>query len=279
MRMAPINKIIDISTVDGPGSRTAIFFQGCNIHCLYCHNPETQNLCQHCGKCIRKCPVKALEMKHERVIWHKEKCIGCDQCIKTCMNHASPRVEYLTSTELYDGIRKNLGFIRGITTSGGECSLYMDYLTELFSLAKNDGLTCLMDSNGMVDYSAYPELMSLVDGVMLDIKAWDKEIHEKLTGYPNHLVRKNLKYLDENDKIEELRVVYVPGLVDAKSCLEGIRGTINFTHVPKTRIKLITFRKNGVRGPLENHESPSLEQMNDLASFARSLGFRNIEIR
>lgn len=279
MRKAPINRIIDISTVDGPGSRTSIFFQKCNIHCLYCHNPETQNLCLHCGKCIKKCPVQALEEKHGKVIWHKERCIRCDNCIKVCQDHASPKVEYLTSDEVYQRIRKNIGFIRGITVSGGECSLYAPFLAELFALAKKDGLTCLMDSNGMLDYSFYPELMDLCDGVMLDIKAWDEDIHKKLTGLSNQQVKKNLKYLDANDKIEELRIVYVPGYVDAKACLEGIRDTINFLHVPEVKIKLITFRKNGVRGILENHPSPSEEEMDDLKSFAISLGFRNIEIR
>ena len=40
---ARVNKIIPFSSVDGPGNRTAIFLQGCNINCLYCHNPETRD--------------------------------------------------------------------------------------------------------------------------------------------------------------------------------------------------------------------------------------------
>ena len=46
---APVNKIIPLSTVDGPGARSAVFLQACNIACLYCHNPETQRLCIHCS--------------------------------------------------------------------------------------------------------------------------------------------------------------------------------------------------------------------------------------
>ena len=43
--MALVNKIIPFSCIDGPGNRTAIFFQGCNLKCTYCHNPETINKC------------------------------------------------------------------------------------------------------------------------------------------------------------------------------------------------------------------------------------------
>jgi pyruvate formate lyase activating enzyme len=279
MLQAPINRIIDLSTVDGPGCRTSIFFQKCNIHCLYCHNPETQNLCIHCGKCISHCPVNALEEKQGQVLWHKEKCIQCDTCLKVCENHASPKVEYLTPEEVYARVRKNLGFIRGITTSGGECSLYPEFISKLFALAKKDNLTCLMDSNGMLDYSKYPNLMKSCDGVMLDIKSWSEDTYRKLTGYSNVIVKNNLKYLDRNDKIEELRIVYVPQYVDAKECLMGIQNTLDCRHIETVRIKLIAFRRNGVRGILENHPSPTADEMNDLASFAISLGFRNIEIR
>ena len=55
----PVNKIIPFSAVDGPGNRTAVFLQGCNFDCRYCHNPETRNLCRNCGSCVEKCPKGA----------------------------------------------------------------------------------------------------------------------------------------------------------------------------------------------------------------------------
>lgn len=279
MYRVPVNKIIDLSTVDGPGLRTSIFVQKCNIHCLYCHNPETQRMCIHCGRCVKSCPSGALAIQDGKVVWNRMKCISCDTCIAVCQNHASPKIEYLTAEEVYSRIQKNVGFIRGITTSGGECSLYPEFLTELFRLAKKDGLTCLMDSNGMVDYSEYPELMDVTDGVMLDIKSWKEDVYTKLVGYSNAMVKKNLKYLDDVAKIEELRIVYVPGYVDAKDCLLGIHDTLAPEHIKKTRIKLISFRKNGVRGELANHPSPSKEEMDELQAYAESLGFENIERR
>ncbi len=275
----PINKIIDLSTVDGPGLRTSVFVQKCNIHCLYCHNPETQQLCSNCGECVSKCPSKALSFQNHKIIWDKTKCIGCDQCILTCPNHSSPKIEYLTSSEVYERIKKNVGFIRGITVSGGECALYPSFLKELFTFAKKDRLSCLRDSNGRVDYSLYQDLRNLCDGIRLDIKSWDTNVFERLTGYPNELMKKNLKYLDSINKIEEVRIVYVPGYVDAKACLDGIKSAIEEDHVSSIRIKLITFRNNGVKGILSSHPSPTKDERNELEAYGRSLGFENIERR
>jgi pyruvate formate lyase activating enzyme len=279
MSFAPINKIIDFSTVDGPGCRTSIFVQACNIHCLYCHNPETQKLCFNCGKCVDFCPAGALSFgEGHKVVWDEEKCERCDTCINVCPSKASPKVKALSAEEVMGRIEKSLPFVRGITVSGGECSLYPDFLEELFMLAKKQGLTTLLDSNGMVDFESLSDLMNVVDGVMLDIKSWDSDVYQRLTGFDNVIVKKNLSYLSRIDKIEELRIVYVPGYVDAERCLEGIKETIG-EKVESTRLKLITFRHNGVRSPLSNHPSPSPEEMSALKDYALKLGFKNIVIR
>ncbi|MBR0385226.1 MAG: 4Fe-4S cluster-binding domain-containing protein [Erysipelotrichaceae bacterium] len=72
MITAPVNNIIKSSVVDGPGNRCAIFLQGCNMHCWYCHNPETINMCSHCGKCVENCPVQALEYCEGKVVWQRK---------------------------------------------------------------------------------------------------------------------------------------------------------------------------------------------------------------
>lgn len=278
--VAPINKIIECSTVDGPGTRTSVFVQQCNIHCLYCHNPETQNLCSNCGICVKSCPSHALSFdESNKVIYNESKCLNCDTCISICPNKASPKVRYLSAEEVYHLIEKNIPFIRGVTVSGGECSLYPEFLIELFRLCKKDRLSCLLDSNGMVDFSLYPKLMSLTDGVMLDIKSWDNDIYQRLTGYDNNIVKKNLSYLDSIDKIEELRIVVLPDYVDYYRCIDGIIETIKKTNISKTKLKLIKFRKNGVKGVLKDTFSPSDALMNDLRKYAEEKGFKYIEIR
>ena len=104
--IAPINNIIPFSNVDGPGNRTSIFFQGCPFQCLYCHNPETINICNNCGVCVDHCPVNALEFINDKVVWNKKKCISCDTCIKVCPHLSSPKITYMSVDQVFEEILK-----------------------------------------------------------------------------------------------------------------------------------------------------------------------------
>ena len=128
MITAPVNKIIPFSSVDGPGNRTAVFFQGCNWDCCYCHNPETRNMCTGCMACVQVCPVGALQNENGKVHFFPERCVGCDTCIKTCRFGSSPRICNLTPEETFEQIKKQIPFISGVTVSGGECSLYCEFV-------------------------------------------------------------------------------------------------------------------------------------------------------
>lgn len=235
---APIRKLISHSLVDGPGNRTAIFLQGCNIKCAYCHNPETQ---------------------------------------KICTDTSSEEIKWMTAEEVFKEIEKDIPFIRGITLSGGECTLYPEFLVELFTLGQKAGLSCLIDSNGTIDLSKYPELMEVCSGVMLDIKAWDMEKFKKLTGGNNEVVKKNLKFLSDTNKLEEIRIVCIPEEVDAEDILKGIKSTIG-DNISNIKLRLIKFRNHGVVGRLKNTNSPSDAYMNDLKEMAVEMGFRKIKI-
>ena len=274
---APINKIIEFSYVDGPGLRSSIFVQKCNISCLYCHNPETQKICINCGECVSKCPTKALTVENNIVKWNSNICANCDTCINICPNHASPKIKYLTEEEVFEQIKPNIPFIRGITVSGGECMLYPEFLTNLFKLAKNNNLTTLIDSNGTILFKDYPELLKYSDGVMLDVKSWNDDIFKKLTSYSNKNVVENLKYLYSINKIEELRIVYHKDYVDALDIIKGIKDTLN--DVSNIKLKLIKFRKNGVKGIMSKLDSPTDIEMNELRDYTIKIGFKRIEVR
>lgn len=277
MASAPVGKIIPFSMVDGPGSRSSVFLQGCNLNCLYCHNPETQALCVDCAACVDGCPVKALCVQSGKVIWNEDKCIFCDRCIQICPHNASPRVRMLDATEIFRRIQKNMPFIRGITVSGGECMLYPAFLSELFVLAKKAGLTTLIDSNGTFDFRCCPELMRVCDGVMMDVKSWDSNVFRTLTGSGNENVKENLRYLADIGKLEEIRVVCMDDFVDVEAVIHGAAETLA-DETARQKLYLIRFRRFGVRGAPANAASPSGERMRQLRELAIQCGFRNVSV-
>lgn len=245
MEKAPINKIINFSNVDGPGNRMAIFFQGCPFRCLYCHNPETLNLCLNCGRCIATCPTKSLSFdENKKVIWNEKTCVNCDMCIKTCPNLSSPKVKYYSVKEVLERIKKVKPFIRGITVSGGECTNYPKFIYELFKEVKKLNLTCLIDSNGCYDYKNMKDLIEISDGVMLDVKAFNNDFHNKIIGKDNNVVISNLKFLLSINKLEEVRTVILP---NQKENNEYTVKMVSSIIKDKVRYKLIKYRYYGVR--------------------------------
>ena len=245
MKRAPVNKIIAFSNVDGPGNRTTIFFQGCLFNCLFCHNPETIHMCNDCGKCVVDCPGKALVLDSQhKVRWNRGKCISCDTCIKECPYDASPKVQWMTVKEVLRQVRRSAPYINGITTSGGECTLRSNFLMELFSEVQKLGKTCLIDSNGSYDFERNQDMLKDCDGVMLDVKAVEKEWSDKLISYPNELVLRNLDYLLERGKLQEVRTVIFPDRdqeneTTVRYVAERIAGRCDY--------KIIRYRPYGVR--------------------------------
>lgn len=276
---AVVNRIIPFSSVDGPGNRTAVFLQGCNIDCRYCHNPETRGFCQNCGVCADSCPAGALSMADGKVRYNAAKCVQCDTCIHVCPHDSSPRTEELSPEEVEERVRRQIPFIRGISVSGGECMLQPAFLTELFRLAKADGLTTLIDSNGTVPFWEYPELMKVTDGVMLDIKAFDCGEHRKVTGASNEIVLANASWLAEHGKLYEVRAVIVPGLYDGERSIRSMGAFLApYLAVREFRIKIIAYRPMGVRREYACYEVPRPEELEHLADILRECGFQNIII-
>ena len=277
MTTAIVNKIIPFSSVDGPGNRTAIFLQGCNINCVYCHNPETRGMCINCGDCVKTCPAGALSVEKGKVAWNRDLCCQCDACIHTCMHDSSPRTRVMTPEQVYEEVKKQVPFIRGISVSGGECTLQPQFLEELFTLAKADGLGTLIDSNGTVDFEQFPGFCEVTDGVMLDIKAFDEEQCKKVTGYTNQVVLKNAAWLAARGKLEEVRCVIAPDLYDTESSVRSV-GEFLQDKVQKETfvIKLIAFRPMGVREAFKSLQVPSNQYMEKLKKILEDMGYQKI---
>ncbi len=274
---ALVNRIIPFSSVDGPGNRTAVFLQGCNFRCLYCHNPETMSLCTHCGVCLTVCPTGALKREGERVLWDPDKCCRCDACLKVCPNSSSPRTRSMTPEQVMEEVRRNLPFVRGITVSGGECTRWPDFVRELFALAKAEGLHTLLDTNGSYDLSADPALMAVADGVMLDVKAWSPAAHQTLCGGDNAMVKQNLAFLTACGKLTEVRTVVMgngPGDPE-----ETVRQTAMAAAGSGARYKIIRYRPFGVREPYRSQLTvPEDALLEALARLARDCGMTDVVI-
>lgn len=273
-----VNRIIHTSVVDGPGNRAAIFLQGCNYTCGYCHNPETINHCIHCGVCVKVCPTGALTMADGHVLWNEDVCCKCDRCLAACPNMASPKVHAYSAPEVMAMLEKDIPFIRGITVSGGECSLQRDFLLELFTLAKEKKLSTLMDSNGSYPYTDDAALMAVCDGVMLDVKAWSDEEHRKLTGKSSQIVLENAVKLAQAGKLEEIRTVVIPGFLNNEETVAQITALLAPYIAKKSiRYKIIAYRPYGVREPFRSElRVPTHEELEALAQSARRNGFTDI---
>ena len=175
-----IHSLETFGTVDGPGVRFVVFFQGCVLRCQYCHNPDTWSF--------------NLGTEYE-----------ASDIIKRMLRN---KEFYLTG---------------GITATGGEPMCQIDFLTELFSLAKREGIhTCLDTSGVMFDKTKLEKvdkLLEVTDLVMLDIKHIDNEKHIALTGKPNLNILDFAKYLSDKNIKTRIRYVLVPTLTDNENDL------------------------------------------------------------
>ena len=153
------------------------------------------------------------------------------------------------------------------------------FLTELFRLAKKDGLGTLIDSNGMVPFENYPELMEVADGVMLDIKAFEAEEHKKVTGYTNEMVLQNAVYLAKTSKLYEVRAVIVPDLYDTEKSVREIGDFLApYLKINDIRVKIIAYRPMGVREEYSHFQVPGQDYLAHLADIMREKGFEHVTV-
>lgn len=270
-----VNKIIPFSSVDGPGNRTAIFLQGCNFNCLYCHNPETINLCINCGICIETCPAQCLHMEDGIVSWDKENCLECDSCLKACKSCSSPKTTWMTVEDVLKAIENVRPFITGITISGGECMLQKEFVIELCEAVKKLGLTAFIDSNGSIPFYGDDRLINAIDMVMLDVKSFDKEEHKMLTGQDNEIVLKNMEYLASINKLYEIRTVIVPDVLDNERNVDMTSKRLAELN-PNIKYKLIKYRPIGVRTDIIKSSVPTDEMMAKLKDIAEKNGCKDV---
>ena len=179
------------------------------MRCKWCHNPETwsfkpqiqyiQEKCIHCGTCIAACPQKAITPLADQIQIDYSLCATCGTCAASCCTQALSVVGEVVDIEtLWQRIEKDLPFFKssggGITISGGEPLLQIDFLCELLSLLKSNGIHTAIDTALDVNVEHLSRVIPYTDLFLCDIKASDREVHKRLTGHFNDNILSNLRY-------------------------------------------------------------------------------------
>lgn len=214
---------------DGPGIRTTVFFKGCPLACLWCHNPESiaprpeiifwDNKCISCTDCVKICPQEAMQVGQQTVRKETANCIGCEACVEVCPTGAIEQVgRKMTEAEVLKEIEKDRVFYEesggGVTFSGGECLMQPEFLTALLTVCRARGLHTAVDTSGYASWQTIAGLKDAVDLFLYDLKLMDEEQHRKYTGVSNKLILANLQKLAKFGKPIWIRVPVIPGIND-----------------------------------------------------------------
>ena len=231
-----VHSVESFGSADGPGVRYIVFLKGCNMRCKYCHNPDTW------AKCGENDGAKLMTPQ---------------EVLKTAMR--------------YKAYWKQTG---GITVSGGEALLQIDFVTELFKLAKEKGVNTCLDTSGnpfTVEepfFGKFNELMKYTDLFMLDIKHIDDEEHKKLTGQTNKNILDMAQYLSKNGKKMWIRHVLVRGITTDERYLKQLREFIDTLKtvdrvevLPYHTLGVFKWKELGIPYQLEGVEPPTEEQI------------------
>ncbi len=232
-----------LSTEDGPGIRTTVFFKGCPLACAWCHNPESispnpqvhwiENRCIDCETCVQTCPNGCLSMQAEGIVIDRQRCEACGQCVEACPGNALEMLgRRVDIDELYGELIKDKAYYEksggGVTASGGEPTLQADFVAGLFARLKGAGIHTALDTCGFCSPKSLEKLLPVTDLVLYDLKEIDPARHAAFTGQPNQRILENLltlrKVLLERFPQTKLwiRTPLIPGATAAAENLLGL---------------------------------------------------------
>ena len=208
---ALILNIQSLSTEDGPGLRTTVFFKGCNLRCVWCHNPESLSAkkqiewyasrCMGCGLCVKACPTHSISAEETGLSINRETCIVCENCVKQCPTLAMEvqGTEWTLDDLVYEVLkdRNYFGTEGGITASGGECLLQEKFVAAFFKRLREEGIHTALDTAGLVRQDVFERVLPHTNLVLLDLKIYERRRHQKYTNVDNETILKNARYIAE----------------------------------------------------------------------------------
>lgn len=289
-----IFNIQKFSIHDGPGIRTTVFFKGCPLKCLWCHNPESQNTkremlydrkkCVMCRTCVNVCPEKAIRVENDSIVTDMDKCKFCGKCVTYCMYEAREiagkeyTVDDVMKVILQDKIfYKNSG--GGVTISGGEPLVHIEFAEELLKRVKSEGIHTAVDTCGAVSFDVLERIAKYTDLFLYDIKLMDDEKHKEYIGVSNKLIFENLIKLSKIHGNINIRMPIIEGVNADNSHIEKTMELIkdlnikNINLLPYHDIAKHKYYKLGLGYEEEKMAKPSDEKMNSYKEMLEKAGY------
>ena len=298
-----IFNIQKFSTHDGDGVRTTIFFKGCPLRCMWCHNPESQHYykelifhhhkCTACGRCVAKCKQGANSIVDGKIVFDRSKCTACGVCTDWCITEARELAgkEYTVDALVKEAMKDKIFYEQsggGVTLSGGEvmASQHMDYVEEVCRKLHENGVSVFIDTSGYTDYENLKRILPYVDVFLYDIKVMDPEDHKKYIGVDNSLILENLKKLSDDGAGLYIRLPIIQQVNATDEHIESVIHFLKENNIHARQVNLLPYHDIG-KGKyasldMEYHEDemsvPVSELMEHFKSMFEEQGFNTVNI-
>lgn len=264
-----ISNIQHFSLGDGPGIRTTVFMQGCNLLCPWCHNPETMskkprlmfhgNICAKCALCSIVCKKGVHSFNDGEHVMEIDKCDFCGMCEKTCtMKALRLSGRYMTVEEVFENVCKEYEYMKesggGVTISGGEPLLQTSFVSTLAEKFSRSNIHVIIDTAGNVPFSLFEKVMPYAKTFYFDIKG-NRHVYDMVNG-DYELVCSNLHKLIQSGCDVVVRIPVIPGMNDSVDVMKEVTEMLDATGVEK--VSLLPFHNLGSSKYSALHEEYSL---------------------
>lgn len=225
------------SFYDGPGIRTTVFFKGCPLSCLWCHNPESQSKapelffyydkCILCGNCRDNCPNNGHQLEKNTHKINYTLCQRCNKCIEQCNESALKMMgTEMSVDQIMEVVAADIDFYKrsngGVTLSGGEPLMQFSFAMKLLKSCKDSGINTCIETSAFVASEKFRKILPFIDVLLFDYKITGAEEHKKYTGVSNELILANLDIAYHSGTPIILRCPVIPGINDTTKHFEAI---------------------------------------------------------